>query len=380
MTFRSIAIVGLGLIGGSFAAAAKRLDDPPRLLGVNRGAAAVERALADGLIDEGASPDEAIEKGWLSAGGADLVVLGTPALVTEEWLVRLGELGYDGVVTDVASTKAAVVRAARKSLRPPARFVGGHPMAGSERSGVDAAREDLFDGAFWILTPTADTDMEAYRKMHALVSALGARVVSIDPTTHDDAVAIVSHVPHIAAAALCDVAGAHAGKSGELLRLAAGGFKDTTRIAAGSPDLWTGICLDNASALARGLRELRGVIGEFEAMVRSGDAEAIREWLDRAADVRRSLPTQWVPASTQLTELIVPVIDRPGVVSEVTTAVSSAGCNIEDIEIDHQSEDTALLRLVLTDEGNLPSLLAELASLGYSPRVTPLEESAGDAS
>lgn len=376
--FEKVCIIGVGLIGGSFAAACKKLDPAPIVMGIDTDPATVTEAVALGVVDEAALPDAPEAHAWLAQGGADLVVVATPARFAADWLAVLGERGFDGIVTDVASTKAGVMRAARKHLGSAARFVGGHPMAGSERSGVGAARAELFDGAYWILTPAGETDPDAFTRLHALVTALGARVVAVEPKDHDEAVAIVSHVPHVAAAALCDVAGAHAGESGELLRLAAGGFKDTTRIAAGSPDLWTGICLDNSEALADGLRELRLTLGEFEAMVRAGDAEAIRGWLASAADVRRGLPAQWVPSTARLTELKVPMVDRPGVVAEVTGAVSRAGCNIEGIDIDHETEDRALLVVVLTDDGDHAALERDLLDLGYEPRFEPLDVAAAE--
>ncbi len=376
--FDSVCIVGVGLIGGSVAAACRGLEDAPRVFGIDTDEASIAEALERGVIDEGALPDSERARAWLSAGGAELVVLATPARFIDGWLETLGELGYDGVVTDVVSTKGGVMRSARKQLGSAARFVGGHPMAGSERSGVGAARADLFSGAYWLLTPAPETDPDAFSRVHSFVTALGARVISVEPKSHDEAVAIVSHVPHVAAAALCEVAGAHAGKSGELLRLAAGGFKDTTRIAAGSPDLWTGICLDNADALANGLRELRLSLGEFEAMVRASDADAIRRWLAGAAVIRQSLPAQWVPATACLVELTVPMEDRPGVVAEVTGAVSAAGCNIEGIDIDHETEDRALLVLVLVDEGDMSALEADLLDRGFEPRLRPLAEAADE--
>lgn len=373
--FTSVAIVGVGLIGGSFAAALKQLDDAPRVVGINRNQESLEYALKRGIIDEGAAPGSALAESWLSAGGVDLVVLGMPARFVEEWLRTLATNDYDGVVTDVASTKAGILRAVREVLPDPSRFVGGHPMAGSELSGVRAAKADLFDGAYWLLTPSAETDPDAFSAMHALVTAVGARVISVDAASHDEAVAIVSHVPHVAASALVDLAAAHAGDRGELMRLAAGGFKDTTRIAAGSADLWTGICLDNADAVSDGIEELRERLGVFETMLRARDGEAIHAWLDRAADVRRALPAQWVPATAKLTELVVPMLDRTGVVAEITGAVSRAGCNIEGIDIDHQSESAAVLVLVLTDEGDFGALVADLTARGYEPELNPLEES-----
>lgn len=372
--FRTVCVIGIGLIGGSMASACRALEGAPTVFGIDADPDTVAAAVELGVVDEAAVAGSTRATEWITGRGTDLVVLATPASSASEWLQVLGDAGFAGVVTDVASTKSGVVAAARKHLPDASRFIGGHPMAGSERSGVRAARPDLFDGAYWLLTPAADTDADAYRGIHALVSAIGARVVSVDAKRHDEAVAVVSHVPHVAAAALCDVAGAHAGESGELLRLAAGGFKDTTRIAAGSPELWTGICLDNSEALAAALRELRLSLGEFEAMVRGGDADAIHAWLESAADIRRSLPAQWVPATTQLTELIVPMVDRPGVVAEVTSAVSRAGCNIEGIDIDHETEDRALLVLVLTDEGDIGRLKTELLDLGYEPRFTPLAD------
>jgi prephenate dehydrogenase len=375
--FRSVAIVGVGLIGGSFAAGLKRASGGPRVVGIDVDGASLALALDRGILDEGALPGSPEAGAWLGADGVDLVVLATPARFVEGWLRTLGENRFSGVVTDVASTKSGVLAAVRAVLPDPSRFVGGHPMAGSELSGVSAARADLFDGAYWLLTPSADTDPAAFSAMHALVTGIGARVISVDAAAHDEAVAIVSHVPHVTAAALVDLAAAHSGERGELMRLAAGGFKDTTRIAAGSAELWTGICLDNAEALSEGIEELRERLGGFETVLRARDAEAIRAWLDRAAEVRRSLPAQWVPATAQLTELAVPMLDRTGQVAEITGATSRAGCNIEAIDIDHQSESSAVLVLVLTDEGDFTALMADLAERGYEPVLRPLEE-AGD--
>ncbi|MBN1192960.1 MAG: prephenate dehydrogenase/arogenate dehydrogenase family protein [Coriobacteriia bacterium] len=377
MTVRKLTVVGFGLIGGSIAAAARRASAGVRIRAVDDDADTLEYVLSSGMADEALSADAALAAGWFVDVETDLIVLGTPVAGTVEWLRRLAYEGYTGIVTDVASTKTAVVEAARRAGRGY-RFVGGHPMAGSERSGVEAASETLFDGAYYILTPSEDTDMGAYRLVHAFAASLGARVVSVDAAAHDEAVAIVSHVPHVAAAALVELARIRAEEAGaDLLRLAAGGFKDMTRIAAGSPELWTGICLDNAASVVAGIRGLERVLGEFRESVEAGDAEGVRARLAGAADVRRGLPAQWVPATTRLRELSVPVEDRPGVVGIVTTAVSRAGCNIEDIEIDHQSEDSAVLRLLLTDEGDHEALMAELRSHGFLPQLRALKEDEG---
>ncbi len=373
LEFRTIVVVGIGIIGGSLALAARRRRLAEVVLGVDTDADSRDWAIAHGVVDDALSPTEAMSAGWFSPEVADLVVLATPALVAVDWLARLGEVGYAGIVTDVASTKTEIVSAAEEFLGEQAAFVGGHPMAGSERSGVKAADANLFEGAYYVLTPTKSTDVVAYRKLNAFVSGLGARVVPVDARAHDEAVAVISHVPHVTAAALINVAAARSAQAGEdMLRLAAGGFKDMTRIAAGSPELWTGICLDNASALSRGIDTLIHELAAFSVYVHEGNRTAVRAWLAAAAEVRRELPVQWVPAVTALTELLIPISDRPGVVAEVTMAVGRAGCNIEDIEIDHQSEDRAVLRLVLTDEGDRNALLESLGSLGYEPAVRPL--------
>jgi prephenate dehydrogenase len=230
-----------------------------------------------------------------------------------------------------------------------------------------------------VLTPSPNTDPEVYRRLHAAISAMGARVIAIRPEEHDEAVAAISHVPHVAASALTNLAAQRADSGKDVLRLAAGGFKDMTRIAAGSPDLWTGIVFDNRDAVVRGVREYTAILERFADLVDAGDTGKVREWLSRAAEVRKALPARWVPASERLSVLSVPIVDRPGMVSAVTLAAARFGCNIEDIEIDHTTEDTAVLRLVLTDEGDSGALVADLAGQGFSPDIRPLETEDADA-
>jgi prephenate dehydrogenase len=373
--FSHVVVVGVGLIGGSLAAALRALPDAPRVTGIDRDESALAVALESGVIDD-AAPVEAFDPTLLTA---DLVVLATPAAVASEWLEMLGEVGYTGVVTDVASTKAAIVEDAARLLAPGATFIGGHPMAGSEKSGVAAADASLFAGAYYVLTPAGDTDADDYRRLHQLVTSIGARVFALDATAHDEAVAAISHVPHVAASALTNLAAERADTGSDVLRLAAGGFKDMTRIAAGSPDLWTGICLDNGEAVARGLDELGAQLAEFAGLVRAGDRAGVRAWLARAADVRRSLPARWVPASEKLRELTVAMSDRPGAVSAITRAAARAGCNIEDIGIDHVTEDTAVLHLLLTDEGDVEALIDDLLSNGFEVDLEPLAPEGGGA-
>lgn len=245
-------------------------------------------------------------------------------------------------------------------------------MAGSEKNGIEGARSELFQGAHWILCPDESTPAEHFQKLHELFTSVGARVISIPREDHDEAVAIVSHVPHIVASALVQLATEHADEKQALFRLAAGGFKDSTRIAAGSPQLWTGIAFDNAQALSRGLSEMQGIIGRFEKALSVGNRQEINDLLANAAEARRALPAVWVPSTEKLLEVRIPMEDRKGVVAEVTTIASHVGCNIQSIEIDHITEDTAVLSLVLTDEGDIGQLSAQLINAGFSVSFSPL--------
>jgi len=368
-SFERVVIIGVGLIGGSLGAALKALPDAPYVTGVARDERTRQVALERSVVDEALAPSDA-DAALLAA---DLVVIATPVSAAGEWLERLGGLGYAGVVTDVASTKAAITADAARLLGDRATFIGAHPMAGSERSGVDAADAELFHGAYYVLCPSEDTPADAYSALHHLVTSIGARAIAVSPDAHDRAVAAISHVPHVAASALTNLAAARVDDGEDVLRLAAGGFKDMTRIAAGSPELWTGICLDNRDAVIGALVDLSAQLEGFAALLASGDRPGLRDWLDRAAQVRRALPARWVPASARLHELTVAMTDRPGAVSTVTQAAARAGCNIEDIGIDHVTEDTALLSIVLTDEGDVEALVAGLRADGFDVTFTPLD-------
>jgi prephenate dehydrogenase len=245
-------------------------------------------------------------------------------------------------------------------------------MAGSEVSGVEGARASLFMGAHWILCPNENTDPEAFARLHEFVTALGARSISLPVAEHDNAIAIVSHVPHIMAGALVQLAGSHAGANRELFRLAAGGFKDTTRIAAGSPELWSGITLDNRAAVLAGLRELRQIITGFETSIRQRDARALTRQLAAAAALRASIPASWVADSARLVEMRIPLANQAGAIARVTGFAGKAACNIQSIDIDHINEDSAILVLILTDEGDIDLLHKTLLENDFDVTLGPV--------
>lgn len=369
--FRRIAVVGFGLVGASFAAAVRAAHPDTQVLAVDVDERTLAAALDRGWATAAALPDDLAFERFV-CDGCDLVVLATPVSAVERYFEDLARWDYRGIVTDTASTKARITKLAASLLPHPENFVPGHPMAGSEKNGLEGARGDLFQGAHWILCPDADTPAEHFPRLHELVTSIGARVIALPREDHDEAVAVVSHVPHIMASSLVQLASRHADDQQALMRLAAGGFKDSTRIAAGSPELWCGIAFDNKDALADGLDEIREIIGSFADALAADDRTALTALLAQAAAARRALPVAWVPSTERLLEVRIPMEDRPGVVAEVTTVTSSVGCNIQSIEIDHVTEDSAVLSLVLTDEGDIGQLSAQLINAGFSVSFSPL--------
>ena len=205
-----------------------------------------------------------------------------------------------------------------------------------------------------------------------MLTALGARVVSLTREGHDEAVAIISHVPHFVASSLVELAVRHAGDQEALFRLAAGGFKDSTRIAAGSPALWTGIAFENPEAITRGLEEMQEILSQYAKALAGADRAEFTALLDRAANARKALPAKWIPATEDLLEVRIPLTNRTGVVAEVTTIASQVGCNIQSIEIDHITSSSAVLVLILTDEGDIGKLSTQLIKAGFTISFHPL--------
>jgi prephenate dehydrogenase len=259
----------------------------------------------------------------------------------------------------VGSVKGPVVA----SVDHPS-FVGGHPMAGSEQVGVEGADGDLFLGATWVLTPTALTDPMAYTRLRSLLVTLGATVVALPPDQHDSLVAVVSHVPHLTAATLMDLAAGLSHEHAALLQLAAGGFRDMTRIAAGQPTIWPDICEDNAAAIVETLDMLIAALGTMRTRVAEHDHRELLAVLTRAATARRGLAAR-VPRPDGLLEIRVPVPDRTGVLAEITTLAAELGVNIVDLEIAHSVEGDRGVLVLTVDRASAGKLLTALSERGY---------------
>ncbi len=277
-----LAVLGVGLLGGSVAKAARAAGIARAIVGIGRDLDRLEPARRDGVVD--------ITTTDLATGvrDADFIVLAAPVLTNTRLLAEVWRAaGSEAVITDVGSTKADVVHAAHTlAAARPLAFVGSHPMAGSERNGYAVARADLFRDANVIVTPTDSTEPRALKGVTQFWEALGARVSSLAPATHDRVVAAISHLPHLVADALVAAAVRF---EPEALAFAARGFRDTTRIAASDPTVWTEIFLDNRAALAAGVAAFRAALDELERLVAAGDRQALVEALARIKKEREGL-------------------------------------------------------------------------------------------
>lgn len=275
---RRISILGVGLLGGSIGLAVKANISSCHVIGYGHRRSSLETALEIGAIDEAVtSLPSAVE-------GCDLVVLCTPVGIFEQILREMSEfLSPATVITDVGSTKRSIVRLAEEKLPKAVHFVGSHPMAGSDKRGVEFARTDLFQHALCITTPTPRTDKKALEEVEGFWKAIGMRLVRLSAEEHDRLLADISHLPHALAAALVAM------QAEAALNLAGKGFLDTTRIAGGDGALWRDILLDNRDNLLASIARLRGELGRIERLLESDNGAALAQWLDQTAKRRQEL-------------------------------------------------------------------------------------------
>ncbi|HTN43110.1 MAG TPA: prephenate dehydrogenase/arogenate dehydrogenase family protein [Nitrospiria bacterium] len=289
--FRKIVIVGVGLIGGSLGMAARKKRLADTIIGVGPRADELRRAVARKAVDRYEADFRNIEK---AVHRADLVILAAPVGQLKAVSRELAPCLSEGtVVTDVGSVKGYLVRHLEElfSSGPSNRtsFVGGHPIAGRERSGIEAASANLFTGALCILTPTDRTSPEAFKKVQRFWEAIGVRTVSMDPDTHDRILAVVSHLPHLIAYALVNTALELQSKSGDLLSYSAGGFRDFTRVASSSPEMWRDICMANRENLLAVIEAYEKTLDRFKRLLVEGHAEGLQREFERARTAKEKL-------------------------------------------------------------------------------------------
>jgi prephenate dehydrogenase len=346
-------VIGLGLIGGSIGLALRE---------------AGWRVAGDDAAP--GRPEEAVARGCLDAAGLDaeaaITFVAVPVLAVADQVKRaLAET--TGVVTDVGGVKGAIAEA----VGGDPRFVGGHPMAGSELDGLDGADGSMFSGATWVLTPVAGTDDRTFAAVASVVAQLGAEVVAMTPEHHDDMVAVVSHVPHLTAASLMGLAADRAEEHAALLRLAAGGFRDMTRVASGQPDIWLDVCAENRPAILRALDGLIVKLGEMRELVSTDARDDLHARLRRARDARTNLPVH-ATHPQELAEVRIPILDRPGAAAEIFTLAAELGVNIASFEVVHLAESNVGVAVVLVAADIADLYRGGLIARGFRPAVTRL--------
>ena len=341
-----VALVGVGLIGGSLGLALRAADSHREVRGVDPGTGATAAALDRGAITV-ASPDLGS-----AVRGAEIVVVCAPVgdipAMAREVLAIADD---DAVVTDVGSAKSGVLASLTADER--SRFCGGHPVAGGERSGVAHARAGLFDGCTWFLTPTEETRPGLLQRIHGMVVSVGAVPVAVDADVHDNLMALVSHLPHVMASALIRQAAATAPQGREALRSAGPSFRDLTRVAGANPRLWADILLANRDAVLAETARHRTELAEVEDALGRGDRDWLESFFGSAADGRARLMQEEPSTGTgDVVRVVVELPNRPGVLSEVATALGHAHINIEDLHLSPARPDEPFGSLELDIAGD----------------------------
>ena len=345
-------VIGLGLIGGSIALALR--ESGWHVTGDDIDATRVDEARSRGCVDATGLDH-----------GAGVTFVAVPVLAVPDQVKR-ALADTTGVVTDVGGVKSAIAAA----VNDP-RFVGGHPMAGSELDGLDGADAAMFNGAVWVLTPVAGTDDVTFAHVAGVVAELGAEVVAMAPDRHDEMVAVVSHVPHLTAASLMGVAADRAEEHAALLRLAAGGFRDMTRVASGHPDIWLDICAENRPAIVSALDALLDRLGEMRQIVQADARDDLQRRLQQARDARTNLPIH-ATHPEELAEVRIPIPDRTGAAAEIFTLAAELGVNIASFEVVHLVESNVGVAVVLVAADLADLYRGGLIARGFRPAITRL--------
>ncbi|GAJ98755.1 prephenate dehydrogenase [Geomicrobium sp. JCM 19055] len=341
---QTVVVIGMGLIGGSIAQAIKKSNQQHKVIGVDLDERTLEHAkLLDVIDEQSTSIKEAAEV-------ADTIVIATPVSKTVEIISNQlldVELKDNVVITDVGSTKLTVMKAAEKLVERGVVFIGGHPMAGSHKSGVHGSRADLFENAFYVLVPSENQESEdATEHLKQLLEGSNAKFVTMDAKSHDVMAGSVSHLPHIVASALVHQLKGLEEEHPMITNLAAGGFKDITRIASANPIMWRDILLHNKDVLQTMMEEWRDDMERVTELIKAADANGLHAFFADAKRHRDGLPVKKAGAIPTLNDLYVDVPDHPGVISDVTGYLAECEISITNIRIIEAREDImGVLRL-----------------------------------
>ncbi|MCY0894549.1 MAG: prephenate dehydrogenase [Acidibacillus sp.] len=340
--FKRLCLIGCGLIGGSVALALKATGQIEHSIGVDIDDTILDMAVQLGVVDEVTTDVQ------LGVSQADLIVIATPISVTQAMIEKIATLedtlGDRAIITDVAGIKSTMVDIADHKFTRAA-FIGGHPMAGSEKSGITAANALLLENAVYVLTPSSATSTERLHELMALLQATGARIKILTPETHDRVVAAISHVPHIIASLLVNQVEKRAVSEPLYIELAAGGFRDITRIASSDPKLWRDTCLENHKEIVPLLEEWIENIQSLTEMIKKREPVSIESLFAKSRDFRDALPVKSTGAIRAVYSVMVVVKDVPGLIGQITTLLGESSISIRNIGIleSREGDDGQLL-------------------------------------
>ncbi|MCD6323103.1 MAG: prephenate dehydrogenase [Clostridiales bacterium] len=353
-----IAVVGLGLIGGSLAKALKLKSGIKKVIGIDPNEHQLKEALKSGVIDAGyAKPGAFLNE-------CSIVFLCAPVPVCADLAIEVaGFTKPNCIITDTASTKAEIVNRVLENKKN-IRFVGGHPMAGSERSGFAYSREDMFENAYYLVLDNG-LDFEAVEKVKNIAVSIGAIPIVTDCESHDRAVAVVSHVPHVTAAALVNLLNAE--KDSNLgKKIAAGGFRDITRIASSQPALWRDITISNREAVTDGIDRLIEILQKAKKSISRQDEDGIESYFSIAKDARDVMSGEKEGLLPRKYQIVIQVSDKPGVIAHIAKVLGDGSINIKNINVTHSREDIGgVLVVELYSIEGRDSALEVLAGEGY---------------
>ena len=360
MEINSVSIIGLGLIGGSLAKALKERTNITEIKAVDISEQSINKALSEGYITKGYTDlnDDICN--------SDLIFVCTPVKNAIEYIKKLSlKVGDNCIITDVASTKSEIVNFVNSMDNPP-RFIGGHPMAGTEKSGFSSSLSHLFENAYYILTPTKSTKENDADIMIDIIKNIGGIPIITDADQHDFVTAAISHVPHIIASALVNLIGKLDSPDGKMQTLAAGGFKDITRIASSSPEMWENIVLSNKQKIRGVLDTFVETLQEFKQHMDNDKAKDINNYFRSAKELRDSLPDNRKGLLISLHEIIVDVVDKPGIIGEIASILGNNGVNIKNINVSNNREfEQGCLRITLPDSDSVKNAVILLSDHGY---------------
>jgi len=362
LSVKKIGIIGLGLIGGSIARALKRNDKGYIIKAWDRDKKNLELGLSEKVFDEYTL---SLKDGFFDC---DVIFLCVPVFamrdILDELLMNISPIS---ILTDVGSTKSDVVALVNEmNVKNP--FIGGHPLAGSEKSGFTASRANLFENAYYCLTPAKDTNKDSIKELRDIVIDLGAIPIEMTPAEHDKVTAAISHVPHVIAASLVNLIDELDSPDNIMKTISAGGFKDLTRIASSSPSLWAGICLSNRDKILETIESFIEGLKCFEIDLRNKKKESIEKFFTSAREVRNALSDR--KSIFQKTySILVDVDDKPGIIALIASALANENINIKNIGIlnSRETEDGALEIQVESEESRLRGI-ETLTRLGYAAK------------